>query len=98
MLGTKTVNMKCGLFHNDMDAACNAVSMDTSGKEHDMHSGGTVFSVTGRNIPRRYLGVVFVFQGRIPTIVSVVIWLAPELELRFGNMRGMLECRIQTPA
>lgn len=90
--------MRCGLFRGGMDGACSAVSMGISGEEYDMHSGGTLFLIIERNIPKRYLGVVLVFQGGIPTIVSVVIWLMFELELWFGDMRGMLECRIQTPA
>lgn len=81
-----------------MDAACNAVSMDISGEEHDMHSGGTLFLIIERNISKRYLSIVFVFQGGIPAIVSVVIWLVFELELWFGDTRGMLECRIQASA
>jgi hypothetical protein len=90
--------MRCGLSHSGMDAACNAVSMDMSGEGHDMHSGGTPISAVKRNISKRHLGVVFVFQRGRPTIVSVVIWLVFELELRFGDMRGMLECRVQTSA
>jgi len=86
--------MRCGLSRSGMDAACNAISMGISGEKHDMHSGGTLILTIKRNISKRHLGVVFVFQGRIPTIVSVVIWLVFELELRFGDMGGMLECRI----
>jgi hypothetical protein len=88
----------CGLFRNGMDAACYVVSVDISEKEHDVHSGGALILITEGNIPKRYLSVVFVFQRGIPTIVSVVIWLAFELKLRFCDMRGMLKCRIQTSA
>jgi len=59
-----------------------------------MHSGGTLVLIIERNVSKRYLGVVFVFQGWVPTVVSVIIWLVFELELRFGDMGGMLECRI----
>jgi len=90
--------MICGLFRNGMDAACDVVSMDIGGKEYDMHSGGTLILIVGRNIPKRHFGVVFVFQRGIPMIVSVVIWLVIELELRFCDMRGMLKCRVQTTA
>ena len=62
-----------------------------------MHSGGALFLVIGRNISKRHFGVVFVFQGGRPTIVSVVLWFVFELELRFGDVGGVLECRIQTP-
>ena len=98
ILGTKAAGMICGLFRNGMDAACDAVSMDIGGKEYDMHSGGALILIIGRNIPKRHLGVVFMSQRGIPTIVSVVIWLVTELELRLCDMRGMLECRIQTSA
>ena len=97
-LGTKTAGMIYGLFRNGMGAVCDAVSMDIGGKEHDMHSGGTLILIIGRNIPKGHLSVVFVFHRGIPAIVSVVIWLVFELELRFCDIRGMLECRIQTSA
>lgn len=95
-LGTKTASMICGLFRNGMDAACDTISIDISGKESDMHSGGTLILIVRRNIPKGHLGVVFVFQRRIPVVFSVVVWLVFELELRFYDMRGMLKCRIQT--
>ena len=53
--------MRCGLSRNDMGVAWNAMSMDASGEEDDMHSGGTLILTAGRNISKRYLGVVFVF-------------------------------------
>ena len=95
-LGTKTAGMICALSHSGMGVACNAVSMGVSGGKYDMHSGDALVSVIERNIPERYFCVVFVFQGGRPTIVSMVIRSLCKLELRFGNMRGMLECRIQT--
>jgi len=90
-LGTKTGGMRCGLSRSGTDAACKAVSTYISEEEHNMHSGGTLVSVFERNISKRYLGVVFVFEGGVPTILSVVIWLVFELELRFSDVRGMLE-------
>ena len=81
-----------------MGAACNVVSMDIGGGKLDMHSGGGFVLIIERNISKWHFGVVFVFQGRTPTIVSVIIWLVFELELRFGDMRSILECRVQTSA
>lgn len=94
-LGTKTAGMICALSRSGMDVACNVVSVGVGGGKDDMHSGGTLVLVIERNIPERYLCVVFVFQGGRPTIVSMVIRFLCKLELRFGDMRGMLECRIQ---
>ena len=81
-----------------MDAAYNAVSMSAGGGKHDMHSGGTLNLAVGRYISKRYFCVVFVFQEGRPTIIPVVIRLLRKLELGFGYMRGMLECRIQSSA
>ena len=94
--GTKTAGMICALSHSGMGVACNAVSAGVSGGKHDMHSGGTLVLVVERDISERYFCVVFVFQGGRPTIVSVVIRFLRKLQLRFGDMRGMLQCRIQT--
>src|SRR5882757_3682265 len=92
--------MKCGLSHSGMDAAYDTISMATSGEKWDMHSGSTFALVLAieRNISKRDLGVVFMFQGGRPTIISLVIWFVFEPELRFGDMRGVLECGIQTSA
>lgn len=51
-----------GLFRSGMDAACNPVRMGSNEKECNMHSGGTPILVIDRNISKRNLGVVFVFQ------------------------------------
>lgn len=51
-----------GLFRSGMDVAWNVVSMNISGEEHDMHSGGTLIMTVRSNISKRYLGIVFVFQ------------------------------------
>ena len=88
--------MICALSHSGMDVACNAVSTGVSGGKYDMHSGCTLVLVIDRNISERYFCVVFVFQGGRPTIVSVVIRFLCKFELRFGDMRSVLECRIQT--
>lgn len=60
--GTQMAGMKCGLFRSDMDAACNPVRMDTDRRKRYMHSGGTFVFVIERDISKRNLGIVFVFQ------------------------------------
>lgn len=91
---TKTTGMICALSRSGMDVACNAVSMGVSGGKHDMHSGGTLVLAIERNVSEGYFRVVFVFQGGRPAMVSVVIRVLCKLELRFGDMKGVLECRI----
>lgn len=59
---TKMAGRRCGLFRSGMDAACNAVNMDISKEEYDMHSRGITVLIIGRGMPKGYLGVVFVFQ------------------------------------
>ena len=60
--GTQIAGMRCGLFRSGMDAACSSVRMDMNGKDHDMHSGGTLFPTIERNVSEGDLGVKFVFQ------------------------------------
>lgn len=97
-LGTGAAGMRCELSRSGMGGACNVVSIDMNEKGCYVHSGSTIVLSIGRNITKRYFGIVFVFQRGRPAIVSVVIWFVFELQLRFGNVRGVLECRIQTSA
>lgn len=69
---------------------------DMHEKKHGVHSGYTLGLVIEGNISKRDLGVVLVSQRGMPTVISVVVRLVFELELGFGDVGGMLECRVQT--
>jgi hypothetical protein len=70
--------------------------VDINGSKHGVHSGYTLGLGIEGNVSKRNLGVVLVSQRGMPTVISVVVRLVFELELRFGDVRSMLECRVQT--